>query len=262
MKVTEDNILFKYEDRIKKLCSPITKTIKLRYFSFAQIQSNGQAILLSTNHKVYMHHLNMGYPLTIMPKTNYTEKSEILNLLFVKESDSPLLLDEHRIFGHGNALDILRIHQNYYEMFCFVLNSCDYEHTNSYLNNLKQLRLFCDDFLEYFATDLQNVAATEKYIHLPQTMIPKLASIDNSNENQITMNGETLILSKRQSQCLVFLLRGKSLKEIGYLLGIAPSTVSDHITKLMRDLGVHSKSELMSTFKQSNINDLHYSTKL
>lgn len=55
----------------------------------------------------------------------------------------------------------------------------------------------------------------------------------------------TLNISTRQQQCLSLLIRGKTIKEIAYILKIAPRTVEDHIKAAKYKLGCHNKSQLI-----------------
>lgn len=52
-------------------------------------------------------------------------------------------------------------------------------------------------------------------------------------------------LSVRERQVVAFAALGHPSKLIGYELGLAPSTVSKHLTSAMRKLGVHTLAELM-----------------
>jgi DNA-binding CsgD family transcriptional regulator len=54
-------------------------------------------------------------------------------------------------------------------------------------------------------------------------------------------------LSLRERQVVAFAALGHPSKLIGYELGLAPSTVSKHLTSAMRKLGVRTHAELMQT---------------
>ncbi len=53
-------------------------------------------------------------------------------------------------------------------------------------------------------------------------------------------------LSSRQHECLHFLIRGKTLREISKILNISPRTVEIHMEKLKLKFNCTSKSELIS----------------
>ena len=53
------------------------------------------------------------------------------------------------------------------------------------------------------------------------------------------------IITDRESECLFYLLRGKTPKSIGMLLGISSRTVEGHVESLRHKFGSASKSELI-----------------
>ena len=52
-------------------------------------------------------------------------------------------------------------------------------------------------------------------------------------------------LSVRQSECLFYLIRGKTMREIGLILHISPRTVETHIDQIKHQLGCHTRSMLV-----------------
>jgi DNA-binding CsgD family transcriptional regulator len=55
---------------------------------------------------------------------------------------------------------------------------------------------------------------------------------------------ETL-LSKRQSECMFFLLRGKTAKDIAKILRLSPRTVEEYIDQIKSKLNCNTKSDLI-----------------
>ena len=56
---------------------------------------------------------------------------------------------------------------------------------------------------------------------------------------------EMKYITVRESECLFYLMRGKSLKEIGRIMGISPRTVETHIDRLKYKFCSTNKSELI-----------------
>ena len=52
-----------------------------------------------------------------------------------------------------------------------------------------------------------------------------------------------VLLSQRESEIIMLLAKGISFSEIGVILGISPHTVTAHIKKIYKKLGVHSRGE-------------------
>jgi DNA-binding CsgD family transcriptional regulator len=58
-------------------------------------------------------------------------------------------------------------------------------------------------------------------------------------------NYSEVSLSKRQSECMFFLLRGKTAKDIAKILNLSPRTIEDHIDQIKLKLNCTTKSELL-----------------
>ncbi len=59
-------------------------------------------------------------------------------------------------------------------------------------------------------------------------------------------------LSKRQSQCLHYLLLGKSGVAIAEILGLSPKTVEQYVDDIKTKLGCNSKAELIEKVLESH----------
>jgi len=81
-------------------------------------------------------------------------------------------------------------------------------------------------------------AFTQSNNHLQKkSSEPQSLSISFSFEN----------LTRRQSECLFYLIRGKSAKSIANILSISPRTVESHIQATKEKLKCYNKQELIET---------------
>lgn len=86
------------------------------------------------------------------------------------------------------------------------------------------------------------------------SLVMKKMSLANLLENQPSQHHITVYqflddfpslgLTKRESQCFYYLLRGKSAKEIAKILNIVNRTVESHTRNIKSKLGVHTRSQL------------------
>lgn len=59
-------------------------------------------------------------------------------------------------------------------------------------------------------------------------------------------------LTKREIECLSYLLRGKTFKEIALTLKLSPRTVECHINNIKEKVGAHTKSELIKILSENS----------
>lgn len=59
-------------------------------------------------------------------------------------------------------------------------------------------------------------------------------------------NANTLGLSKRQSECLHYLIHGMTIKQIAKILGLSPRTVESYLENLKVKFNCHTKFDLIS----------------
>jgi DNA-binding CsgD family transcriptional regulator len=65
---------------------------------------------------------------------------------------------------------------------------------------------------------------------------------------KIPINRTLLNLSQRERQVLIFLMGGDSTKQVAKRLNLSHHTVGDYVKSIYRQLGVNSRSELLSHF--------------
>jgi DNA-binding CsgD family transcriptional regulator len=56
---------------------------------------------------------------------------------------------------------------------------------------------------------------------------------------------DSVMLSRREVECVEYLVRGKSLKGIGKILGLSHRTVEFYLDNIKTKLSIHSKEELI-----------------
>jgi DNA-binding NarL/FixJ family response regulator len=146
-------------------------------------------------------------------------------------------------------VDIIRIHADGHEMFCFVADTTDAEQINVFYRNLTHMKIFCDNFLANTVNHRQSCSFS-----LPPEMIPDISGEKQYCPYSIVHNYKTCNLTKRQFQCLALLTKGNRSKEIAYTLGISESTVNDYLSRIKIVLGLYETSALREI---GLINNLH-----
>lgn len=110
-------------------------------------------------------------------------------------------------------------------------------------------------------TDVSNTIFSRYYYNLFQIDAKKFGTKFYKSATYILNSDHCpLLLTKKQEQCLFFLIRGKSLKEIATILGISHRTVEDHIDSIKNKLQCQTKRELIE--KAIDCGFLYYLPKI
>lgn len=71
-----------------------------------------------------------------------------------------------------------------------------------------------------------------------------------------TSPGSRSTLSKRETECLQWVCRGKSSADIGMILALSPRTVDSYLAKTCAKLGVRTRIEAVACAIQDGLIDL------
>ena len=82
-------------------------------------------------------------------------------------------------------------------------------------------------------------------IWLDQTERKFINNVNIPRQYILTPEALPFSLSPRQQECLSLLIRGKTMKEMSYILGISTRTVEDHINITKHKLGCYNRSQLI-----------------
>lgn len=147
--------------------------------------------------------------------------------LFWKEDDKVKTTQEKQLF-----LNILRLAKNEWKIIKLIktpvfedgkLSSILFHITLPYDNMMQNFGIKMAQALE---AQIPTISDGQSSLHITQR------SMDN--------------LSKKESECLFFLIFGKTYKEIAEIQAVAPRTIIDHIERLKFKLRCNTKSELIS----------------
>lgn len=100
--------------------------------------------------------------------------------------------------------------------------------------------------LSDYSSKLQKLISKPQVIRINEKQ--KTFSLDEviKNRSVIRFENEVIKLTKREIQCLYYMLQGKSAKETGEVLFISHRTVETYINQLKRKFKCHTKLELLS----------------
>ncbi len=262
-------------DVMEKFVTPL-KLFGVNYFSFVRIYDNGKVVFFC-NHKDWLttkinnklfdyrgfipsdveDEIINHYHYHLYTGSQYKD-NKVLNLLF--ESNRWNSIDLYNK-GH-NCIDILHF-------------SGTRENTgiiNFFINNLPLLRYYFKHFQIQFEDTIDMAVKHKHYISIEEMsnshndiINPNLFSSNSCSVDQekklmnlipsldkitLTINDKKVRISNREYCCLLFLTKGKSMKEIAQSLDLSPRTIECYIQNIKIKTGLSFKSELINLYNK------------
>lgn len=261
-------------DRLVDLCDPL-KYLGLIHFGCLKFFKDGTYLKLSNNINWTKHYLinnladNQG---------NFAEKLKIAAFFTLdqhlwpasKPGDS---LSAMHDFGIFNGINFNIKSNDYIESFYFATSKDNQQVFNIYVSHTDLLKRFILYFKEKTA-DIFNIYEAKKLAmqKSPLSFVQAVlgsCSTDYEDQNLVDFKKNTMIkhyhlngkycqtyLTKRESECVKYLARGKSSKEIGKLTDLSPRTVESYINLAKYKTGSDSSSALVNLFLETYIKDV------
>ena len=169
----------------------------------------------------------------------FKSSSDITNIHFsnVKckaAEDAPFFESENNlVISQNKKISVLGYHC-YSNDWSLVL--CEKSPLINKDSKLIGVLMYFIDVTNYNLIDYSRFLLNLKYKFLPSNKKSFSYRIEDGTDNPYN-------LSNRQIECLFFLLRGKSNKEIGSILGLSARTVEDYINEIKLKLNCLTKSQ-------------------
>lgn len=142
-------------------------------------------------------------------------------------------------------------------MFSFSFDKDSDNKADFFLKNIPLFLKFID-FFRLQAVDLIDDKDRRKIAVFPNKFSIEADEDSLSIENFLSelnkpfllksFTGETVSLTRRESECFKIFLTNKSAKEIANILNLSPRTVELHISNIKHKLGVNYKNQLLTTY--------------
>ncbi len=234
-----------------ELCRPLKK-LNIDFFCFHRVFSDGSEIMLSNSGAWAEHFHRLGY-------STYASFQQIINgFEYFVWPHAHLKLETLRRFDnvhHGMTIFTKYSKNNEYIDACGFALSKNLE-ISIIVNNI--------DLLKRFATYFAHQASPIIKRCNNHKITPNASDIffvsDNDGSNTMTRIDRIEFLSqtcsdtpfnqkltKKELNCIDYLLLGKTANEIAKILNLSPRTVEGHLNNLKNKLGCYSKSELIAT---------------
>ena len=244
-------ILSTVANDVNTICTPLFEGSPISFFSYNKIYKKGPLCYLGSN-PIWMEHM-----LDLQFLKEYPVKCAISAGYYITENIVPeRMAIGKKILKADGCLTIVKEFNNYYETANYgtsLPNNMAFEY---YLNN----RDLLENFTLYFkdkanglikeAKKTQNLQMTDtQNIFIPRNeVLVKYDIIDNIATTRFFSDSDhcNYKLSPRETECLIYLLRGRTAKEIAKELEykISHKSVEMYISRAQTKLGCSTKKEL------------------
>ncbi|MDR3501405.1 MAG: helix-turn-helix transcriptional regulator [Legionella sp.] len=259
---------------IQDICSPLNH-LDITYFSHVQISEDNKFAAVCTNPDFAEHYLKNEHYNADLHTIDFGQQDNFIVWDTIQLDDLSKMMDEHTfgIYHSFTITDYSATEKNYYHFATHVNKP---EMNQSYFTNLDLLQKFIIHFKEQVTNSKSLSSIYQAQYNLESSTPPALANADYINNegkrkafiNQLLtynkksfnsllplMEEKELVahflrvnnirLTRRECDCLLLTLTGKSAKQVAYYLKISARTVEEHLNNIKVKFGVFSKAQLI-----------------
>lgn len=251
-------ISFRSEHHLKKFCNTLN-SVGIIGFHHDISFPHGELSMLTTEKTIFKVYFNKRLPAVYTDENGRTLKSGVYLDSYLVKNHKPLESRLQRFlaeFKANRSIHILEEDNDCQHFYHFVFHQTqESEFLHWIMNNLYVLHNFLEKY-KLKSQDLINEAkqpANRIVLPIEQNYHENnpLSSIDTDNTHLYVAHKDTKIrvyLSKQQSICLIFLMQGKTAKEIAGRMGLSHRTVQHYLERIKKILGCHSLKELIIAY--------------
>ncbi len=253
---------------VTDLCNPLKTYLNVEWFFRgiiplnAQQEGIGQQIIVTDVDFLDFYTLKFDTPAEGKPFAQAIRDAPLHSysyLLWSEENHCPLIKMCRQKIGLIRGLTIYKRYSSHIMAWWFTSKNAA---NIPYIISQSSMQPF-HEFIHYFEMKLtiQKLAAPLVQYDLPfdasyntpdQQKMEEFRSSFGTRKNLFELEGRTVLLSKREWECLSALSQGKTYKEVAHVLSLSPRTIETHVNNIKERLGISSKSKLIQCFLENN----------
>ncbi len=259
------HILYESSRDIRDIAEPLETYLGIKEFTYEKIYNNNFKIKLTNQPEWLSYFYENDFHLfgddtidALSSTVNLTSNLKIMN------NDRSIFDPCRDLFGIGEGVLLIDFFDTYRELYWFTSDHIDKRvmFCEKYINLLK---VFIKSFKEK-ASKIIKRAEGDKILR-PAENIYVPISYENALENSedflkamslkkytFQKGGATLSLTRRELECAVGLMKGKTAKEIAATLAISKRTIEKHIENIKWKTETSSKGDLMRLLWEFDVN--------
>lgn len=262
---------------ITEICSPLFTNLKFNSFGYTKVFNDGRRLILESNidwlqrysEYEFAESFDSSKSLLTNLKEAYKKTYHYLVLTGEPKNNIHRSLFELDLW---NSMSLYIKNKDSIEVLHFSVPRANTEIINFYLNHFELLKRFGLFFKEKLSSILndntpcikllssQDVNSIFGFQNITQEDIDNF--IEQTKIKKVYIASHDVYLSKREGECLYYLCKGRSFKEIATIIKVSPRTVEQYLVCMKRKLNVTYKSDLIDIGNLNSLDDSILNTKL
>lgn len=243
---------YNHRDKVGDICQPLFRTALISYFTYEKYYYDGSCLFLPYCPELDYQILQVGH----LPKSQELSQNNMHYMILSKDSSVPAywntrkkaLIKKLNIanqFGIKHIMVLTFNHAQYSEQFFFGVGENIQNYLDFFIIKMSILEKFC----VYFRNAASKIIST---LHYDRVKYDNPVTIENLHElpnffatQDLQFGLNDIDLSKRQSECLYYLTKGMSIKQIAKKVNLSPRTVSHYLDAVKIKLNCTRRSDLI-----------------
>lgn len=254
---------------ISKICQPLQINFDFNLITYRRFYNDGKMLYLF-NHQEWMKFvLEKEFWVTtkFQEKIKFINKSASIHSIwdekYLEKDKIYKALFEYNIW---NGISIYKKFEHFIEAFAFATTKENTSILNFYIENMEMIEHFILYFREQISSIIRKI---DPHILIPFEISPLISEkktisgigsfFESTPLNRVTLNinGFDCSLSRREMECLIPTIKGKTSKEIARMLSLSPRSVEKYIDNIKMKLHCDSRGQMMEKiFQCSDIRSL------
>ena len=253
-------------EKILPFSNILLENFQVTYFHFVRIYHDGTRISL-TNCKQWMkfYYENKFFQTPTFFKSHQSVEDK--HCLWVTHQDDKILSILKDKYNIGNGVTYIEKYTGYCEYCYFGTYADNYSIYNLYMNK----KTLFKDFVTFFKAHAKDIIKKCEINRIPKLIEKPVFPIENSypvstkeffdliNKSNYSLHiTEDIRISRRELQCIIWCMKGKTADEIGQILGISKRAVEAYTQNLKEKFKCYKTTELVYKISQCGISLDHY----
>lgn len=258
LKILAKHPIITEADSLQALCHPLER-FGIGYFCHVRMHADGRMNAMCNNPAWTEHYVRHDYQNIDLHVNQQAKVANFIlwDMLEKKGGNLTLSEDSHH-FGLNNTFSIVKPFSGYTDFYHFALKAADSNAYQKYLSSVVELEMFILHYVDKVKSSksLQKAYEISLKVQDEQSSVngihPPAFDSAGVNARKLKYYGHDIhnALSSRELTIVKWLLYGKTANEISIILGLAHSTVNNHITNIKRKLGCYSMFQLGSKIQE------------